>query len=154
MAPTAALSAAPSPATASFTSLGEYWATSQPALTASAMAIAEAAGLTRDRWALGWQSAGRTPEPWAGPDILDELRNLAENDEVDGVLVVPQGFTSDHLEVAFDLDIEASRLADSLGLAFARTSVVNDDAVVMAELAQLIYEQTPERGVPSSALET
>lgn len=123
-------------------------------LTASATAIAEAAGLSADRWALGWQSAGRTPEPWAGPDILDELRTLADDDEVDGVLVVPQGFTADHLEVAYDLDIEASQLADSLGLAFARTSVVNDDVAVMADLAELIHEQTPERGVPSSALET
>jgi hypothetical protein len=78
-----------------------------------------------------------------GPDI-DELRTLADDDEVDGVLVVPRGSRPITSRLPTTLDIEASQLADSLGLAFARTSVVNDD-VVMADLAELIQEQTPER---------
>ena len=123
-------------------------------LTASATAIAGAAGLDAARWTLGWQSAGRTPEPWAGPDVLEQLRTLAEDGHTEGVLVVPQGFTSDHLEVAYDLDIEAARLAGSLGLAFARTAVVNDDRSVMAELAELIHDQVAESGLPGEALET
>lgn len=123
-------------------------------LTNSATAIAGAANLAPGRWSLGWQSAGRTPEPWAGPDILDQLRSLADDGDSNGVLVVPQGFTSDHLEVAYDLDIEAATLAESLGLAFARTAVVNDDAGVMAELAELIHNQVPETGRPTDALET
>lgn len=123
-------------------------------LTASATAIAGAAGLDAARWTLGWQSAGRTPEPWAGPDVLEQLRTLAEDGHTEGVLVVPQGFTSDHLEVAYDLDIEAARLAESLGLAFARTAVVNDDRSVMAELAELIHDQVAESGLPGEALET
>ncbi|MCB1027810.1 MAG: ferrochelatase, partial [Microthrixaceae bacterium] len=123
-------------------------------LTSSAAAIAEEASLAPDRWSLGWQSAGRTPEPWMGPDILDELKRLAADEHTDGVLVVPHGFTSDHLEVAYDLDIEAARLAESLGLAFARTAVVNDDPTTMGELAELIHDQVPETGLPADAIET
>ena len=86
-------------------------------------------------WALGWQSAGRTPEPWRGPDILEIIRDLGATGRSEGVLVCPQGFTSDHLEVLYDLDIEAARVAAEAGLAFARTRSLNDDATVMAALA-------------------
>lgn len=105
----------------------------------SAAAIADAAGLDRwSGWGLAWQSAGRTPEPWRGPDILEVIADLADTGRADGVLVVPQGFTSDHLEVLYDLDIEAAGAAASAGLAFARTEVVNDDAAVMEALARRI----------------
>ena len=84
---------------------------------------------------MAWQSAGRTPEPWRGPDILAVLDDLAATGKADGVLVCPQGFTSDHLEVSFDLDIEAKAKATALGLAFARTRMPNDDPSVFAALA-------------------
>jgi len=110
----------------------------------SAAAIAEAAGLEQwSGWSLGWQSAGRTPEPWRGPDILEIIRDLAGTGAADGILVVPQGFTSDHLEVLFDLDIEAAGIAADLGLAFARTDVVNDDPAVMSALARRVVDLTP-----------
>ena len=110
-------------------------------LRASAEAIASRAGLAEwSGWGLGWQSAGRTPEPWRGPDILDILRELAATGRADGALVVPQGFTADHLEVLFDLDIEAAGVADEVGLAFARTEVVNADPAVMAALASRVQE--------------
>jgi len=110
-------------------------------LEASATAIADRVGL--DRWAgwgIGWQSAGRTPEPWRGPDILDIIRELAATGPAEGIVVVPQGFTADHLEVLFDLDIEAKGVADEVGLAFARTDVVNADPAVMATLADKVRE--------------
>lgn len=107
-------------------------------LTESAERIAERAGLEALRWRLGWQSAGRTPEPWRGPDILEVISELAASGEADGVLVVPQGFTSDHLEILYDLDIEAALVARRAGIAFARTPAVNDDATVMAALARLV----------------
>jgi len=110
-------------------------------LRASAEAIATAAGLDQwSGWGLGWQSAGRTPEPWRGPDILEILADLADTGRAQGVLVVPQGFTSDHLEVVYDLDIEAAAEAEGLGLAFARTDVVNDDPAVMAALADRVVD--------------
>jgi ferrochelatase len=113
-------------------------------LRASSAAVAEAVGLDRwAGWSLCWQSAGRTPEPWRGPDILEVLRDLAATGRADGVLVCPQGFVSDHLEVVYDLDIEAQRLAEELGLVFARTRVLNADETVMAALADLVVAATP-----------
>jgi len=101
-------------------------------LAASAAAIAERAGL--DAWELAWQSAGRTPEPWRGPDILEVIDDL----DAPGLLVCPQGFTSDHLEVLYDLDIEARTRAEARGLAFARTASVNAHPAVMAGLAERV----------------
>ena len=89
-------------------------------------------------WALAWQSAGRTPEPWRGPDVLDVIRTLGAAGEVDGVLVCPQGFVSDHLEVLYDLDVDARRVAADAGLAFARTDSINDEPAVMAGLAATV----------------
>lgn len=110
-------------------------------LRASAAAIAERAGLGEwSEWSIGWQSAGRTPEPWRGPDIADIIRELAATGSAEGILVVPQGFTADHLEVVYDLDIEAAAIAHEVGLAFARTDVVNDDPAVMGALAERLRE--------------
>jgi ferrochelatase len=111
-------------------------------LRASATAIAERAGLAAwAGWSLAWQSAGRTPELWRGPDILEVIRDLAATGRAQGVLVCPQGFTSDHLEVLYDLDIEARRVAEEAGLAFARTRSINDDRDVMGALADLVIER-------------
>lgn len=108
-------------------------------LLASAAAIAEAAtpGSPLD-WSIAWQSAGRTPEPWRGPDILEVIRSLAAEGDVDGVAVCAQGFVSDHLEVLYDLDIEAQAVADEVGLPFGRTASLNDAPAVMAALADLV----------------
>lgn len=108
-------------------------------LAASATFVAEQLDLKS--WSLGWQSAGRTPEPWRGPDVLDELRRIAEEGSADGVLVCAQGFTSDHLEVLYDLDIEAAKVASDLGLAFGRTRSLNADEIVMNALAELAVAQ-------------
>jgi ferrochelatase len=108
-------------------------------LEASARAIAARAGLGSDGgppWRLAWQSAGRTPEPWRGPDVAEVIRELGASSSAAGVLVCPQGFTSDHLEVLYDLDIDARRVAGEAGLAFARTASINDDPTVMADLAE------------------
>ena len=116
-------------------------------LRESAGAIADRVGLERwSGWSLGWQSAGRTPEPWRGPDILEIIRDLADTDAAEGILVVPQGFTADHLEVLYDLDIEAAGVAAEHGLAFARTDVVNDDPVVAGDLADLVVAAAADPG--------
>ena len=54
------------------------------------------------------RAPARTPEPWRGPDVLEVIRDLAATGRADGVLVCPQGFVADHLEVLYDLDIEAA----------------------------------------------
>jgi ferrochelatase len=107
-------------------------------LRASAAAVADEVGLAEDRWSIAWQSAGRTADPWRGPDVLAVLTELAADPSVDGVLVCPQGFVSDHLEVVYDLDIEAARHAATVGIPFARTRVLNDDPTVLAALADRV----------------
>jgi ferrochelatase len=113
-------------------------------LRSTAEAVAAAVGLTEgDDWQLAWQSAGRTPEPWIGPDILQVIDELGEarseaGSGVAGVIVCACGFVADHLEVLFDLDIEAAERARSYGIAFDRTACVNDDPTVMAALADRV----------------
>jgi protoporphyrin/coproporphyrin ferrochelatase len=109
-------------------------------LRASAAAVAAATGLDVGSWSLAWQSAGRTPEPWRGPDVAEVIRDLGTTGRADGVLVCPQGFVSDHLEVLFDLDVVARRVATEAGLAFARTASINDEPAVMAALAGLVRD--------------
>ena len=103
-------------------------------LSASADAIASLVGLDETRWSRAWQSAGRTPEPWLGPDILFVIDELAAAGRA-GVLVCACGFVADHLEILYDLDVQAAAQAGAQGLAFARTAMVNDDATVLAALA-------------------
>ena len=102
--------------------------------------VAARAGLAHHR--VGWQSAGRTPEPWIGPDVLELLRTLAA-EGYEAVVVCPAGFTSDHLEVLYDLDVEARRLAEELGVAFARTASLNDEPRVAGALAARVAGARP-----------
>jgi ferrochelatase len=113
-------------------------------LQESAAAVAAAVGLADGTgWSLAYQSAGRTADPWRGPDVLEVIDELAASGGADAVLVCPQGFVSDHLEVVYDLDLEARRRAEGLGLAFARTRVCNDDPTVMAALAARVRALAP-----------
>jgi protoporphyrin/coproporphyrin ferrochelatase len=105
-------------------------------LVESARLVAAAAGL--DEWLVAWQSAGRTPEPWLGPDIRDVVRQLASDGGIDTVVVCPIGFVADHLEVLYDLDVELADVAAASGLAYARTASLNDDADFVATLADVI----------------
>ncbi|MDE3127469.1 MAG: ferrochelatase [Gemmatimonadota bacterium] len=93
-------------------------------LQESAELVARAAGLPGFRRA--WQSAGGTGEPWIGPDILDFLDTL-KAEGVTRVLQVPIGFVSDHLEVLYDIDIEAREKAKELGMTLERTRLPNAD---------------------------
>jgi protoporphyrin/coproporphyrin ferrochelatase len=109
-------------------------------LRSTAEAVAGRLGLVEGRdWQIAWQSAGRTPEPWLGPDVLEVIDAFGTDDGVDGVLVSAVGFVADHLEVLYDLDIEAAARAAARGLAFDRTACVNDDPTVMAALAARVH---------------
>jgi ferrochelatase len=78
------------------------------------------------------------------------IRDVAATGRADGVLVCPQGFVSDHLEVLYDLDIEARRVAAGAGLAFARTASINDDPTVMSALAERVRRAAAPRRVVRS----
>ena len=107
----------------------------------TAALVAACAGLAEGRWSWAWQSAGRTPEPWAGPDIGEHLAQLAEQG-VTGVVSVPVGFVSDHVELLFDIDHRAAEIAAGLGMRLERPPALNDDPVFVAQLAQLVRERS------------
>jgi protoporphyrin/coproporphyrin ferrochelatase len=107
--------------------------------------VAERAGLSD--WSFACQSASATGEPWLGPDILEELDRLAANG-VRRVLVCPVGFVSDHLEILWDLDIEARERAAELGLKLDRIESMNDDPAFLRALAEVAQKALP---VPSQA---
>jgi ferrochelatase len=93
-------------------------------LTATAEAVATR--LNQPDWRFSFQSAGATPEPWLGPDILQTIDQLA-GEGVRRALVAPIGFISDHLEILYDLDIQARKRADEHGLELRRTESLNAD---------------------------
>jgi protoporphyrin/coproporphyrin ferrochelatase len=103
----------------------------------TARLVAERAGVPDDRWSWAYQSAGRTPEPWAGPDISEHLRELAARGVRD-VVSVPVGFVSDHVEILFDIDHRAAAVAAQLGMRLERPPALNDDPVFIATLAELV----------------
>ena len=107
--------------------------------------VAERASLAG--WSFAFQSASATGEPWLGPDILVELDRL-HAEGVDKVLVCPVGFVSDHLEILWDLDVEARERAAELGLELDRIESLNDDPGFIAALAALVRETG---SVPSHA---
>ena len=105
--------------------------------------VAERAGL-KD-WSFAFQSASPTGEPWLGPDVLDELGRLREAG-VRKVLVAPVGFVSDHLEILWDLDVEARERAAELGLELDRIESLNDDPAFVRALAELVEERLAVSG--------
>ncbi|SPE39033.1 Ferrochelatase [Candidatus Sulfopaludibacter sp. SbA3] len=107
-------------------------------LVATASAVAGKVG--HDEWDLVWQSRSGPPsQPWLEPDILDQLRRLAE-DGVQDVVAAPIGFLSDHMEVLYDLDVEAAALARELGLNFVRAATVGAHPLLIRALGELIGE--------------
>ncbi len=106
-------------------------------LRATAQRVAERAGLSETRWSWSYQSAGRTPEPWLGPQLPEHLRALRARGVRD-VVSVPVGFLADHVEILFDIDIQAQAVARDLGLRLERPPALNDDPRLIAALAEVV----------------
>ena len=111
-------------------------------LEETAQAVAEAEPY---RYRTAWQSAGRTGEAWLGPDLTEVIEDLAR-DGVKGVISCPVGFLSDHLEVLYDVDIEAHGVARDAGVKLVRTESPNDDPAFIRALADVVTDHLDEVG--------
>jgi ferrochelatase len=110
----------------------------QEQLFETARLVAEKGGV--DDWSFSYQSESPTGEPWLGPDILDHLTALHARG-VDDVLVCPVGFVSDHLEIRWDIDVEAQERAGELEMKLARIEMPNADPEFIHALAQLVAQR-------------
>ncbi len=98
---------------------------------------------------MAYQSAGRTDEPWLGPPLDETLEQVAREGER-AVLVAPFGFISDHLELLYDLDIEARETAERLGMAFERAASLNTDPRFIDAMAAAIRSAASSASRPRS----
>jgi ferrochelatase len=126
-------------------------AASGPAGGAYPRQLAEASRLVAERvggarsWRLAYQSRSGPPsEPWLGPDVSDCLAELARSGSR-AVVLVPVGFTSDHMEIVFDLDVEAAQAAERLGLPLARAVTPGTDPRFVAMITELVRERRDGR---------
>jgi len=110
---------------------------------ATARRVAEAAGVTS--FDIAFQSAGRTPEPWIGPDLGDFIRERAA-EGVKRMLVVPVGFVCDHTEILFDVDVQARGVARACGVVLRRTASLNDSAPFVDLLEDLVSRSGASTG--------
>jgi len=103
--------------------------------------IAADLGLPAEKWQLVYQSrSGRPQDPWLEPDILDAVRNRHER-KTPGIVIAPTGFLSDHMEVLYDLDDEARRLCEELGLPMTRAATVGTHPQFVSMVRELIEER-------------
>ena len=93
---------------------------------------------------MAWQSAGRTADAWLGPDVRDVIAALPGTG-ASAVVVCPVGFVSDHLEVLYDVDVEARAVAEDAGIPFARTASLNDDPEFCDVLAGVVLDVVERR---------
>jgi ferrochelatase len=111
---------------------GDVYATE---VAATARGVAEQAGIVK--YDIAYQSAGRTPEPWIGPD-LSELVAARTAEGARAFLVVPVGFVCDHTEILFDVDVQAAGAARDAGAALRRTESLNTSRTFIAALEAII----------------
>ena len=111
----------------------------------TAVLVARAAGLAPDQWSRCYQSEGRSPEPWLGPQLEDYLVELADRG-IRNVISIPIGFVSDHVEVLYDIDIEAQTVAKEHNMRLERPPSLNSDPVFVKTLVRLIRDQALHAG--------
>jgi protoporphyrin/coproporphyrin ferrochelatase len=108
-------------------------------LAETAKLIAEKAGVKH--YAVGWQSAGNTPEPWLGPDVQDLTRQLHQEKGYTSFVYVPVGFVADHLEVLYDNDIECKQVTEEIGANYYRPEMPNADPKFIDALATVVLKR-------------
>ncbi|MFC4078025.1 ferrochelatase [Salinithrix halophila] len=111
-------------------------------LKETAKRVAEAAGI--QNYAVGWQSAGQTPEPWLGPDVQDLTRSLFHQDGFTSFIYCPLGFVAEHLEVLYDNDYECKVVCDELGAHYYRPEMPNANPAFIDCLATVVSRKWDE----------
>ncbi len=111
----------------------------------TAALVAKAAGLAPNQWSSCYQSEGRSPEPWLGPQLEDYLVELADKG-IRNVISIPVGFVSDHVEILYDIDIEAQAVAKEHDMRLERPPSLNSDPLFVETLAKLIHKQAVDAG--------
>ncbi len=114
-------------------------------LRETARLVAARAGLAEGRWSWSYQSAGKSPEPWLGPQLEEYIAELAGR-AVRDVVVVPVGFVADHVEILYDIDIEAAEVARHWGIRLERPPALNDDPLFIEALAGAVEGAALEAG--------
>ncbi|PTM58786.1 ferrochelatase [Desmospora activa] len=112
-------------------------------LEESARLVADTAGI--DQYAVGWQSAGNTPEPWLGPDVQDLTRDLHREKGYTGFIYCPLGFVADHLEVLYDNDYECKVVCDEIGARYYRPPMPNTEPEFITCLAEVVSDRWTNR---------
>lgn len=108
-------------------------------LNETARLIAETLGV--ENWKVVYQSRSGSPsQPWLGPDICDHLKQL-KSDGITNVVIAPIGFVSDHMEVVYDLDVEAQSVAQELGLNVVRSATAGTHPLFVKMIRELILER-------------
>ncbi|MEC5188863.1 ferrochelatase [Geobacillus thermodenitrificans] len=110
----------------------------------TAKRIAEQAGVTH--YAVGWQSAGNTSEPWLGPDVQDLTRQLHDEQGYTSFVYAPVGFVADHLEVLYDNDIECKQVTEEIGARYYRPEMPNTDPLFIDALATVVLKRLAKEG--------
>lgn len=105
-------------------------------LKQTASAVAEKLGLREEQHSFCFQSAGRSPEPWLGPQ-LDEYLETLHQEGKNTVISQAVGFLCDHVEILYDMDIQAKAVADKLGMTYLRPPALNDDKHFLSGLARI-----------------
>lgn len=108
-------------------------------LVDTAKLIAEGAGVSE--YAVGWQSAGQTPEPWLGPDVQDLTKELYDEKGYKAFIYIPAGFVSTHLEVLYDNDYECKVVTDQVGASYYRPAMPDTNPVFIDALATVVLKK-------------
>jgi ferrochelatase len=109
-------------------------------LRETAALVAAAAEVPSERWSWSYQSAGKSPEPWLGPQLEEHLPELAARG-IRKVVSVPVGFVGDHVEILYDIDIEAQAVAKQCGIELVRPAALNDDPKFIDALISTVRER-------------
>jgi ferrochelatase len=105
-------------------------------LVSSCQSVATLLG--RKKWSFAYQSAGQTKDKWLGPDLIQYLHDIPAADRSPGVLLAPIGFVADHLEILYDIDVEAQEFAKSINIKLTRTESLNASPTFISALTDIV----------------